>query len=98
MKRLQIPQKLAYEKNYVLEKTLRTRNFRRGYIKNLLPEKRKENMSNEQPRFKPRFKKVGSACVSILFFLMTMVSVNNQFKLKLSLQLLFIIQLRDLYR
>ena len=44
MKRLQIPQKLAYEKFYVEEKKLRTRYCRRKYIKNLLPEKRKENM------------------------------------------------------
>ena len=34
-----IPQKLVYEKFYVQEKILRTRKF----IKNLLPEKRKEN-------------------------------------------------------
>ena len=40
MKRLQIPQKLAYEKFYVNEKILRTRNCRREFIKNLLPEKR----------------------------------------------------------
>ena len=40
MKRLQIQHKLVYEKFYVTEKTLRTRKF----IKNLLPEKRKENM------------------------------------------------------
>ena len=42
--RLQIPQKLVYEKFYVHEKILRTRNCRRRFIKNLLPEKRKENM------------------------------------------------------
>ena len=44
MKRLQIPQKLAYKKIYVDEKNLRTRCCRRKFIKNLLPEKRKENM------------------------------------------------------
>ena len=44
MKRLQIPQKLVYEKFYVHEKILRTRNCRRRFIKNLLPEKSKENM------------------------------------------------------
>ena len=44
MKRLQIPKKLVYEKFYVYGKILRTRNYRRKFIKNLLPEKRKENM------------------------------------------------------
>ena len=44
MKRLQTPQKLVYEKFYVHEKNLRTRNCRRRFIKNLLPEKRKENI------------------------------------------------------
>ena len=44
MKRLQIPQKLMYEKFYIHEKILRTGNFHRKFIKNLLPEKRKENM------------------------------------------------------
>ena len=44
MKGLQIPQKLVYEKFQVHEKILRTRNFRRKFMKNLLPEKRKENM------------------------------------------------------
>ena len=44
MKRLQIPQKLVYRKFYVNEKISRTRNCRREFIKNLLPEKRKENM------------------------------------------------------
>ena len=38
MRRLQISQRLVYEKN------LRTRNCRRKFVKNLLPEKRKENM------------------------------------------------------
>ena len=44
MKRLQIPQRLVYEKIYVHEKILRIRNRRREFIKNLLPEKHKENM------------------------------------------------------
>ena len=43
MKRLQIPQKLEYKKFYIHEKILRTRNCPRKFIKNLLPEKRKEN-------------------------------------------------------
>ena len=41
---MQIPQKLVYEKFYVHEKILRTQNCRRRFIKNLLPEKRKEKM------------------------------------------------------
>ena len=44
MKSLQIPQKLVRKKFYVHENNLRTRNCRRKFIKNLLPEKRKENM------------------------------------------------------
>ena len=44
MKRLEILQKLVYEKFYVHEKNLHTRFCRRRFIKNLLPEKRKENM------------------------------------------------------
>ena len=44
MKRLQIPQRLGYEKFYVHGQILRTRNCRREFDKNLLPEKRKENM------------------------------------------------------
>ena len=44
MRRLQIPQKLVYKKCYLHEKILRARNCRRKLIKNLLPEKRKENM------------------------------------------------------
>ena len=44
MKRLQIPQKLVYEKLYIHEKILRTRDCRRKLTKNLLSEKRKENM------------------------------------------------------
>ena len=45
MKRLQIPQKLVYEKIYLHEKKLRIRNSRRNFIKKLLPEKRKENVN-----------------------------------------------------
>ena len=52
MKRLQIPQKPVSEKFYVHEKCLRERNCRRKFIKNLLPEKRKDNMETKQPRFK----------------------------------------------
>ena len=44
MKRLQMPQKLVYEKFYVHGQTLLTRNCRREFLKNLLPEKRKEKM------------------------------------------------------
>ena len=44
MKRLQIPQNLIYEKFYEHKKNLRTQNWRRKFIKNLLPEKRKENL------------------------------------------------------
>ena len=44
MKKLQLPQNLVYEKFYVHEKILRTRNCRRRFIKNLLPQKRKEDM------------------------------------------------------
>ena len=44
MKRLQISQKLVYKKFYAHEKILRTRNCRRNFIKNLLPEKCKQNM------------------------------------------------------
>ena len=54
MKRLKIPLKLVYEKFYVHEKNWRTRNCRREFIKKLLPEKRKENMSTKQPQFKSR--------------------------------------------
>ena len=44
MKRLQIPQTFVYEKFYVHEKPLRTRNCHRKFIKYLLNEKDKENM------------------------------------------------------
>ena len=44
MKRPQIPQKLVYGKFYGHGKILRTRNCRRKFIKNLPPDKRKENM------------------------------------------------------
>ena len=54
MKRLQISQRLVYEKFYVHEKILRARNCRHKFIKKLLPEKGKENMETEQPRFNSR--------------------------------------------
>ena len=37
-----------------VRKILHTRNCSRKFIKNLLPEKRKENMETKQPRFKSR--------------------------------------------
>ena len=43
MKRLQIPQKLEYEKFSLKEQVLHARSCRRKFIKNLLPKKRKEN-------------------------------------------------------
>ena len=57
MKRLQIPHKLVYEKFYLHQKILRTRNCLRKFIKNLLSEKHKENMQTKQPRFKSRLNK-----------------------------------------
>ena len=39
MKRMQIPQKLVYEKFYVHEEILRTRNCHCKFTKNLLPDK-----------------------------------------------------------
>ena len=45
MKRLQIPQKLVYEKFYARKKILRTPNCRRKFMKNLLPEKCEENIN-----------------------------------------------------
>ena len=50
----QIPQKIEYEKFYVYEKILHTRNCRRKFIKTSLYEKRKENMETKQPRVKLR--------------------------------------------
>ena len=47
MKRLQISQKLVYGKLNVQEQILRTRNCHRKFIKDLLPEKRKENMQTK---------------------------------------------------
>ena len=38
------PGKACVRKCYAHEQVLRTRNCRRNFIKNLLPEKRKENM------------------------------------------------------
>ena len=52
-----------YEKFYVHEKILDTRNCRRRFIKNLLPEKRKENMKTKQLRFKSRLKNVSKEFV-----------------------------------
>ena len=40
-----MPQKRGHKKIYVNEKTLRTQNCRRKFIKNLLPEKRKKNLN-----------------------------------------------------
>ena len=44
MKRQETSQKLGHEKLYVHKKILHSRNCRRKLIKNLLPEKRKENI------------------------------------------------------
>ena len=44
MTRLEIPRNLLHEKSYVHEKVLRTPKCRHKFIKNLPPEKRKENM------------------------------------------------------
>ena len=44
MKGLEIPEKPVYDKFYVHEKILRKWNCRREFIKNVLSEKRKENM------------------------------------------------------
>ena len=45
MKRLEMPQKLGQKKFHVRKKKiLRTRNCRRKFIKNLLSEKRKNDM------------------------------------------------------
>ena len=44
MKRLRIPRRLVFEKFYVHEKNLNTRNCRRKFIKKLLSQKCKENM------------------------------------------------------
>ena len=54
---MQIPQKLVYKKFYLHVKFLRTRHCRGRFIKNLLPEKRKENMQTKQPQFKARLNK-----------------------------------------
>ena len=66
MRRLQILQKLVHEKFYIHEKNLRTRNCRRKFIKNLLPEKRKENVSTTQSRFQSRLK--DKACKTLKYF------------------------------
>ena len=44
IKRLQIPKKLLNETFYVHKKILHIRNCRNKFIKDLIPEKRKENM------------------------------------------------------
>ena len=56
MERLQISQKRLYEKYYVHWQILRIRNCHGKFIKNLIPEKRKENMWTKQSRFKLWFK------------------------------------------
>ena len=47
-------EKTAKPSKTFVPKILRTQNCRRKFIKNLLPEKRKENMQTKQPRFKSR--------------------------------------------
>ena len=42
MKRLQISQKLVHKTFYVHKKNLRTRNYRRKFIKNILPKNSKK--------------------------------------------------------
>ena len=44
MKRVLIPQKLVYKKFYARNQILRAQNCCRKIVRNLLPEKRKENM------------------------------------------------------
>ena len=44
MKRQEIPQNILYKKFYVGKKILHAQNCHRKFIKNLLPEKCKENM------------------------------------------------------
>ena len=44
MEKLQIPQKLVYEKFYVHEQILHAQNCCQKFIKNLLPEKHKGNI------------------------------------------------------
>ena len=44
IERLSIPQELISDKFYIQEKLFRTQKCRRKFVKNLLPEKRKENM------------------------------------------------------
>ena len=51
MEKLQT-RKNVYEKFYVHEKILRTRNWSQKFIKNLLPGKRKENMQIKQLQYK----------------------------------------------
>ena len=55
MKKTANPAKSCVQKILRSQKILRTRNCRRKFIKNLLPEKRKENMYKS--RFKSRLNK-----------------------------------------
>ena len=64
-----------YEKFYVHEKFLRTPNWRRRFIKNLLPEKRNENRWTKQPRFKSRLNYTVRFLFTALF-----VIINNFLK------------------
>ena len=84
MKRWEMPQKPGYEKFYVHEKILRTRNCGRKFIINFLPEKRKENMQTKQPRFKSRLNK----CLKQHFLLVRIRSLQLLFPLKHVLVLL----------
>ena len=44
IKTVQIPQKRMYDKFYIQKRIIRAPNYRRKFIKNLLPKKCKENM------------------------------------------------------
>ena len=70
------PEKLVYEKFYVHEKILRTRNCRSRFIKNLLPEKRNENMYTKQPRFKSRLNKLNKFTIMLWILLNQMCTWN----------------------
>ena len=54
------PAKPWVQKIYVYKKSLCTQNCHHRFIKNLLPEKCKENMYTKQPRFKSWLKKYQS--------------------------------------
>ena len=49
-----------------VRKILRTRNCRRKFINNLLPEKRKENMETKQTQFISRLKYSSCRCLTEL--------------------------------